>query len=55
MAKQIAQQLPERQRKHQLTLLSAGVAFYAFLAFVPALDANRRRVRADRRASRHSE
>ena len=36
MAKQIAQQLPERQRKHQLTLLSAGVAFYAFLAFVPA-------------------
>jgi membrane protein len=35
--KQIAQQLPERQREHKLTLVSAGVAFYAFLAFVPAL------------------
>src|SRR5512135_1267659 len=36
-AKQIARQLPERQRQHNLTLVSAGVAFYAFLAFVPAL------------------
>ena len=36
-AKQIAQQLPGRLREHNLTLVSAGVAFYAFLAFVPAL------------------
>ena len=33
-AKQIAQQLPGRLREHNLTLVSAGVAFYAFLAFV---------------------
>jgi membrane protein len=37
-AKQIAQQVPERQREHKLTLMSAGIAFYAFLAFVPAVD-----------------
>jgi len=36
-AKQVAQQLPGRLREHNLTLVSAGVAFYAFLAFVPAL------------------
>jgi len=36
-AKQIARQLPVRLREHNLTLVSAGVAFYAFLAFVPAL------------------
>ena len=36
-AKQIAQQLPGRLREHKLTLVSAGVAFYAFLAFVPTL------------------
>src|SRR5262249_31875544 len=36
-AKQIAQQLPGRLREHRLTLVSAGVAFYAFLAFVPTL------------------
>jgi len=36
-ARQIAQQLPGRLREHNLTLVSAGVAFYAFLAFVPAL------------------
>jgi membrane protein len=34
---QVAQQIPERFREHNLTLVSAGVAFYAFLAFVPAL------------------
>jgi membrane protein len=36
-AKHVAQQLPGRLREHNLTLVSAGVAFYAFLAFVPAL------------------
>jgi membrane protein len=36
-AKQIARQLPGRLREHKLTLVSAGVAFYAFLAFVPTL------------------
>jgi len=36
-AKQVAQQLPGRLREHKLTLVSAGVAFYAFLAFVPTL------------------
>jgi membrane protein len=35
--KQIARQLPGRLREHNLTLVSAGVAFYAFLAFVPTL------------------
>jgi membrane protein len=36
-ARQIAQQLPGRLREHNLTLVSAGVAFYAFLAFIPTL------------------
>src|SRR5215472_17309669 len=36
-AKRIAKQLPVRLREHKLTLVSAGIAFYAFLAFVPAL------------------
>ena len=31
--------LPQRIREHNLTLVAAGVAFYAFLAFVPALIA----------------
>ena len=34
---QMAEQIPGRFREHNLTLVSAGVAFYAFLAFVPAL------------------
>lgn len=34
-----AKQLPERVREHNLTLVAAGVAFYAFLAFVPTLIA----------------
>jgi membrane protein len=38
-AKDLAQALPERIREHNLTLVSAGVAFYAFLAFVPTLIA----------------
>jgi len=38
-AKAIAGALPERVREHNLTLVAAGVAFYAFLAFVPALIA----------------
>jgi membrane protein len=29
--------LPERISEHNLTLVSAGVTFYAFLAFIPAL------------------
>jgi membrane protein len=33
----VAKQLPERLRTHNLTLVSAGVGFYAFLAFVPSL------------------
>jgi membrane protein len=33
----IARALPERFRAHNLGLLSAGVAFHAFLAFVPTL------------------
>ena len=32
-----AKQLPERLREHNLTLVSAGVGFYAFLAFVPTI------------------
>jgi membrane protein len=32
-----AKQLPERLREHNLTLVSAGVGFYSFLAFVPAI------------------
>src|SRR5262249_37944454 len=31
--------MPERIREHNLTLVAAGVAFYAFLALVPALIA----------------
>jgi membrane protein len=38
-AKAIAAALPQRVREHNLTLVAAGVAFYAFLAFVPALIA----------------
>lgn len=34
-----ASKLPERLREHNLTLVAAGVAFYAFLALVPALIA----------------
>ena len=34
-----AKQLPARMREHNTTLVAAGVAFYAFLAFVPALIA----------------
>jgi membrane protein len=37
--KSIASKLPERIREHNLTLVAAGVAFYAFLALVPALIA----------------
>jgi membrane protein len=35
----IASKLPGRVREHNLTLVAAGVAFYAFLALVPALIA----------------
>jgi membrane protein len=35
----VALRLPERIREHNLTLVAAGVAFYAFLALVPALIA----------------
>jgi membrane protein len=35
--RQVGPQLPERLRLHNLSLVSAGVAFYAFLAFVPTL------------------
>ena len=38
-AVQVAAKLPERIREHNLTLVAAGVAFYAFLALVPALIA----------------
>ena len=31
--------LPERIREHNTTLVAAGVAFYGFLAFIPALIA----------------
>jgi membrane protein len=37
--KGLAKALPERVRLHNLTLVAAGVAFYAFLALVPALIA----------------
>ena len=37
--KSVVSQLPERLRQHNLTLVAAGVAFYAFLAFVPMLIA----------------
>ena len=32
-----AKELARRVRDHNLTLVSAGVAFYAFLAFVPTV------------------
>ena len=35
----IGSRLSPRLREHNLTLVAAGVAFYAFLAFVPALIA----------------
>ena len=35
----VASRLPGRIRDHNLTLVAAGVAFYAFLALVPALIA----------------
>jgi membrane protein len=35
----VGSKLPGRIREHNLTLVAAGVAFYAFLAFVPALIA----------------
>lgn len=38
-AKATASKLSERLREHNLTLVAAGVAFYAFLALVPALIA----------------
>ena len=38
-AKSTAKQLSARIKEHNLTLIAAGVAFYAFLAFVPALVA----------------
>jgi membrane protein len=37
--KSIASRLPARIREHNLTLVAAGVAFYGFLALVPALIA----------------
>jgi membrane protein len=37
--KSAASKLPDRIREHNLTLVAAGVAFYAFLALVPALIA----------------
>jgi membrane protein len=39
VATEVAKRLPERVREHNLTLVSAGVAFYAFLAFIPTLIA----------------
>jgi membrane protein len=38
-AKAAASKLSERVREHNLTLVAAGVAFYAFLALVPTLIA----------------
>jgi membrane protein len=38
-AKSVASRLRPRIREHNLTLVAAGVAFYAFLALVPALVA----------------
>jgi membrane protein len=37
--KSVAAKLPLRLREHNLTLVAAGVGFYAFLAFVPSLIA----------------
>ena len=36
---EVARQVPKRLREHNLTLVAAGVGFYGFLAFVPALIA----------------
>lgn len=38
-ARATAKSLPPRLREHNTTLVAAGVAFYAFLAFIPALIA----------------
>jgi membrane protein len=38
-ARETASKLSERVREHNLTLVAAGVAFYAFLALVPTLIA----------------
>ena len=38
-ARRVTSQLSERIREHNLTLIAAGVAFYGFLALVPALIA----------------
>lgn len=38
-ARAVASKVPERVREHNLTLVAAGVAFYAFLALIPALIA----------------
>jgi membrane protein len=38
-ARAFASQISERIRQHNITLVAAGVAFYAFLALVPALIA----------------
>jgi membrane protein len=35
----VVKRIPAQMRAHNLTLVSAGVAFYAFLAFVPTLIA----------------
>ena len=35
----LASKVPRRVREHNLTLVAAGVAFYAFLALIPALIA----------------
>src|SRR5215813_3700615 len=35
----VVRRIPAQMRAHNLTLVSAGVAFYAFLAFVPTLIA----------------
>ncbi len=37
--KALASSVPKRVQEHNVTLVAAGVAFYAFLAFVPALIA----------------
>jgi membrane protein len=36
---EVAREVPKRLREHNLTLVAAGVGFYGFLAFVPALIA----------------
>jgi membrane protein len=38
-AKTVAKAVPQQIREHNTTLVAAGVAFYAFLAFIPALIA----------------